>query len=53
MPSLETNEEEVKERKGLKMLTPSKLLTRLPILVAQIKAEKNSYKLKIKIRQIL
>ena len=53
MPSLETDEEKVKKRKGLKILTPKKLLTRLPILVAQIKAGKNSYKLKNKIRQIL
>ena len=34
-------DEEVKERKGLKNLTPNKLLTRLPILLAQIKAGKN------------
>ena len=35
------------------MLTPNKLLTRLPILLAQIKAGNNSYKLKNKIRHIL
>ena len=29
---------EVKEGKGLKIVTPTKLLTRLPILLAQIKA---------------
>ena len=45
MPPLE-GDEEVKEGKGLKMLTPNKLLTRLPILLAQIKAGNNSYKLK-------
>ena len=39
--------------KGLKALTPNKLLTRLPILLAQIKAGNNSYKLKNEIRQIL
>ena len=33
------------EGKGLKILTPSKLLTRLSVLLAQIKAGKNSYKL--------
>ena len=44
---------EVKERKGLKLLTPKKLLTRLPVLLTQIKAEHNSCKLKNKIRQIL
>ena len=37
MPALE-DDEEVKEGKGLKILTPKKLLTRLPILLAQIKA---------------
>ena len=31
---LEGDEEEVKEGKGLKMLTQNKLLTRLPILLA-------------------
>ena len=38
---------------GLKILIPNKLLTRLPILLAQIKSGNNSYKLKNKIRQIL
>ena len=51
MPLLE-GFKEVKERKGLKMLTPNKLLTRLPILLAQINAGNNSYKLKNEIRQI-
>ena len=37
----------------LKILTPNKLLTSLPILLAQIKAGNNSYKLKNEIRQIL
>ena len=50
---LEGDEEEVKEGKELKNLTPNKLLTRLPILLAQIKAGNNSYKLNNKIRQIL
>ena len=36
MPPLEGDEEEVKEGKGLKILTPNKPLTRLPILLAQI-----------------
>ena len=31
---------------GLKILTPNKLLTRLSILLAEIKAGNNSYKLK-------
>ena len=35
---------------GLKVLTPNKLLTRLPILLAQIKAANNSYESKNEIR---
>ena len=50
---LEGDEEEAKEGKGLKIFTSNKLLTRLPILLAQIKAGNNSYKLKNEIRQIL
>ena len=34
---LEGDEEEVKEGKGLKILTPEKRLTRLPVLSAYIK----------------
>ena len=50
----EGKEEEVKEKgKGLKMLTPNKVLTRLPVLLAQIKAGNNSYKLRNEIRKIL
>ena len=45
IPPLEVDEDEVKG-KGLQSLTPNKLLTRLPILLAQIKAGNNSYKLK-------
>ena len=51
MPQPEGDEVEV--RKGIKILTPNMLLTRLPILLAQIKSGKNSYKLKSEIRQIL
>ena len=36
------NEEEVKKGKGLKISTPDKLLSRLPILLVQIKAGNNS-----------
>ena len=35
-----------KKGKWLKLLTSNKLLTRLPILLAKIKVENNSYKLK-------
>ena len=38
---------------GLKTFTPNKLLIRLPILLAQIKAGNNSYRLKNETRQIL
>ena len=53
MPPLEGDEEEVKEKKELKTLTPKKLLTKLLILLTQIKTGSNSYKLKNEIRQIL
>ena len=36
MPPLEGDEEEVKGRKGLKILTPNKLRSRSPIFFAQI-----------------
>ena len=39
--------------KGLKILTPQQMFTRLPILSAQIKAGNNSQKLKNEIRQLL
>ena len=51
MPSLKSDEEEVKEGKGLKILTPNKLSTTLPILLAQTKAGNNGCKLKNDIRQ--
>ena len=38
---------------GLKILTPQEMFTRLPILLVQIKAGKNSQKLKNEIRQLL
>ena len=53
MLPLEGDDEEVKikEGKGLKILTPNKLLT--SVLLAQIKAVNNSYKLKNEIGQIV
>ena len=39
--------------KGLKILTPNQILSRLPISLAHIKAGNNSEKLKNEIRQIL
>ena len=53
MPRLEVDKEEVKQGKGLEILTPNNLLTRFLILLARIKAGNNSYKLKNEIRQIL
>ena len=53
MPPPEGDEEKVKEGKIMKILTPNKLLTRSPVLLAQMKAENNSYKLKNEIRQIV
>ena len=38
---------------GLKILTPNQILSRLPISLAQLKAENNSEKLKNEIKQIL
>ena len=42
-----------KEGKGLKILTNTQMLNRLPILLAQIQAENNSKKIKNELRQIL
>ena len=39
--------------KGLKILTPNQMLSRLPITLAQLKAGNNSQKLKNEIKQIL
>ena len=44
MSTLEADE--VKKEKRIKILIPKKLLTRLPILLAQIKAGNNSKKLR-------
>ena len=38
---------------GLKILTPNQILSRLPISLAQLKAENNSEKLKNEVKQIL
>ena len=42
MSPLESDEEEVKEGKGENILTPNKLLTRLSILLTQMKVGNNS-----------
>ena len=38
---------------GLKILTPNQMLSRLPIALAQLKAQNNSEKLKNEIRELL
>ena len=55
MPPLETEEEAEKRHQGqgLKILIPQQMITRLPILLAQVKAGNNSQKLKNEIRQIV
>ena len=54
-PLLESKEEVEKgqQGQGLKILTPQQMITRLPILLAQLKAANNSNKLKNEIRQII
>ena len=48
------NEQKQKQRgQGLKTLTSNQMLSRLPISLAQLKAENNSEKLKNEIRQLL
>ena len=55
MPDLE-NEKSAKQKniklQGLKILTPDQMLSRLPITLAQLKAENNSGQLKNEIRKI-
>ena len=47
------NQLEQQEGKGLKILTPKQMLSRLPITLAQLNAGNNSEKLKNGIRQLL
>ena len=51
-PPLES-EQEVKEGKALKIVSPNKLIISIPVLLAQMKAGNNLFKLKSKVRQIL
>ena len=44
--------DEQQEGQGVKILTPKQLITRLPILLAQLKSGNNSQKLKNEIRQL-
>ena len=55
MPELETKEEAAQRQKGkgLKILTPKQLMTRLPILLNKLQAGHNSQKFKNEIREIV
>ena len=57
MPKLVSEESAAEKRnqprKGLKILTPDQVLSRLPTSLAQLKAGNNSQKLKNEIRQLL
>ena len=55
MPQLESEESAAQrqQRQGLKTMTPKQMITRLPIVLAQLKAGNNSQKLKNQIRQLL
>ena len=55
MPLLETEKEPAERQRGqgLKILTPQEMITRLPILLAQLKSGNNSQKLNNEIRQLL
>ena len=57
IPDSESEESAAKRRnqpgRGLKILTPNQILSRLPISLAQLKAGNNSEKLKNEIRQLL
>ena len=57
IPESESEESSAERRnksgRGLKILTPDQMLSRLPISLAQLKAGNNSQKLKNEIRQLL
>ena len=50
---LKFNKQQQQSGKGLKILTPNQMLSRLPLTLAQLKAGNNSEKLKSEIRQLL
>ena len=50
---LKFNKRNQQKGQGIKILTPNQMLSRLPITLAQLKAGKNSEKLKNEIRQLL
>ena len=50
---LNFNKQNQQKGQGIKILTPNKMLNRLPIALAQLQAGNNSNKLKNEIRQLL
>ena len=53
IPANESDKESIEqEGQGAKIITPKQMITRFPILLAQIKAGNNSEKLKSEIRQL-
>ena len=53
MSPLESEAEAAEQGQGLKILTPKQMITRLAILLVQLKAGNNSQRLKNAIRQIV
>ena len=53
MSELESEESAEQSGQGLKLLTPSQMLSRLPITLDELKAGNNSEKLRNEIRQLL
>ena len=55
MPELDDEKSAAQGQKGqgLKILTPGQMIVRLPILLAELKADNNSNKLKNEIRQTI
>ena len=51
--SINIQNQKIGFKTGIKILVPNKLLTRLSVLLAQVKARNNSHKLRPEIRQIL
>ena len=53
MPELETEEFTAQQGQRVKILSKQQMITRMPVLSAQVQAGNNSQKLKNEIRQLL
>ena len=53
MFELESEESATQQGQGVEILSPKQIISRLPVLLAQLKAGNNSQKLKNEIRQLL